>query len=459
DAAGDIYLNTENHGVFKFNGTSWIQESDAQVNAYQNKTSYFHIDNDGKRWLNNNINLSVNDNGTIQNTIISEQTIEYDKIENIRKDTDGTMYFITSSDRNVSVRATDGTWSSIAIPTLENFENATDILYLASNDVYLGTNIGYHYYDGSTWTFTNLGSCKGFTTDSQGRIIFTTTSRVRIIDTDGTVSEYTSINSPLSSNVITAYGVDANDNIWVGSSSFSGSNLIQMISPTSVWTEYDIMDYPVIERPTGGFHFDVNGNVWVSSMEGGVIKFDGVSWTNPILDNMSSLTNTNAFDIESDAMGRVYFSHEYGVTTLSDNGTWEEFSIANVPNESSSESSTIQFGDDGTLWWGSSKYGVFAYAGLISSNNQTEMKAVVEFSVYPNPTVDYTMLDFTLEEKAKVNVSIYNNLGQLIVNNNLGELYEGMFQKRIELNNLPTGNYLIQLRINDSFSTKKIVIR
>ncbi len=460
DADGDIYLNTENHGIFKFTGSSWVQESGPQVNAFRNKTSYLHIGNDGKRWLNNNIHLSVDDNGTIRNTIISEQTIEFDNIENIRKGMDGTMYFVTISDRNIAVKATDDTWSSLALPTLQSFEDVRDIMYLASDDIYLGTNVGLYYYNGSNWSYESIGSVEGFVTNSLGQVVFRTNSRIRVMEDGLLLTEYTSQNSPLASNLlILSHGVDANDNIWIGSSSWDGSSVIQMMTPSGVWTDYDVMDYPAIDRAVGNFHFDTNDNLWVPSGIGGVISFDGLSWTNPVIDNAASLMNTNVYDVESDASGKVYFSHEYGVTTLSNNGVWEELPIADVPNVISSETSTLEMADDGTLWWGSSVYGVFAYAGLINANESAEIKPAINFAVYPNPAVDYTIIDFVLEEKSNVDISIYNNLGQLISNNNLGELYEGTFQERIELNQLPSGSYLIQLRINHSFSTKKIIIR
>ena len=111
--------------------------------------------------------------------------------------------------------------------------------------------------------------------------------------------------------------------------------------------------------PRGDFHFDKNGNVWVPSNGVGAIKFDGTTFTNPFIGNLNLFDNYNAFSIESDAAGKMYFAHQYGVTTLL-NDEWEDLLIEDVPNENSSATAIIEFDDEGTLWWGSNRDGVFA---------------------------------------------------------------------------------------------------
>jgi ligand-binding sensor domain-containing protein len=465
DVEGSVYFNfqdfySQGNSIFKLENNAWMPYTDIQIETYGYNSSYYHIDDQNIRWLNNNIYLSANDNGSISSTSISSTSIEYDNVHDIHKGHNGDMFFIMNTSTNsIAVVDPDGNWSSFELPSnIYGWGYTGDILFLAADDVWLASPYdGLYHYDGNEWSLNELEGCNRFAIDSQGKIYVAATDRIYIVE-NGIVSEYNTSNSPiLALEIISGLGVDANDNLWIASFSWDGDNAIQKVAPDGNWTTYSDDDHPVIIRPEGDFHFDINGNVWVSAGIAGVIKFDGQDFTNPIQENISNLENYKAYSIESDSEGRMYFSHQYGVTTLLD-GEWKELFIDDVPPVSTSYSTSIKFDDAGTLWWASRAYGVFSYIPETTTATFSDFETEPDFSIYPNPADSYTVLDFTIKKRANVTACVYNNLGQLISSLDLGQLSKGTFQQTINLADFPNGFYSIRLQINDLSYTKKMII-
>jgi ligand-binding sensor domain-containing protein len=466
DVEGNVYFNFQDlhfqgyNSIFKLENNAWMPYTDIQIETYGFNSSYYHIDDQNIRWLNNNIYLSANDNGSISSTSISSTTIEYNNVYRIHKGLNGDMFFISFTSTNrIAVVDPDGNWSSFELPSSNNllaWPIAGDILFIAEDDIWLTSYEGLYHYDGNEWSLNEFEGCNRLALDSQGKIYVAATDRIYIIE-NGIISEYNTSNSVIAVlEVISGLGVDADDNLWIASFSWDGDNVIQKVAPNGSWTTYDGEDHPVIIRPEGDFHFDINGNVWISAQPG-VIKFDGQNFTNPIMDNISNLESYKAFSIESDSEGRMYFAHQYGVTTLLD-GVWEELLIDDVPHVNSSTRSNIKFDDAGTLWWASKGYGVFSYTPENTTSVFPEVTKTSNFSVYPNPTNNFTNLQFTANEKTKVKVYVYNNLGQVVSSFDFGIFNQGDFQQVIDLGNIPNGVYSIQLFLN-SFSSTKTVIK
>ncbi len=455
DTDGSIYFNTQYNGVFKLIDNEWIQEENAQTTAYEDQTSYLYIDEENNHWLNKNIHLSVNNNGNIQSTLISSTTLESNSLINIHKGENGAMYFMNYSNDNVAVLDTEGIWSFLPLPnTFSEFEGAEDMLVISENDIWIGTNLGLHHYDGNEWSFNDFGPCRSFALDSQGIIYVRTNSLIYIID-NGAVSAYDTSNSPLSGTYVSGHGIDANDNLWIAEGDI---NTIHKVSPDANWTTYTADDHPAINVPAGDFHFDINGNVWIPADIVGAIKFDGTNFSNLIAENISEVENYDVHSIQSDAEGKVYCAHQYGITIILDDELGESL-IEYVPNSFSSHESTIEMDNNGNLWWASSRYGVFLYTLGIMTSTESATETANDFTIYPNPAVGHTVIDFAIEEEANANVFVYNNLGQLITNTEIGQLMSGTHQHRLDLTNLPKGIYTVQLQINDITSVKRIIIQ
>ncbi len=458
DTDGNIYFNTLRDGIFKLVGDTWTQQVDAQTTAFDNKTPYFYIDAQNNRWMNSDIHLSVNKNGNIQTTTISQHTLSNNGIKKIRKSSNGTLYFLTNANEHLSVLAPNGNWSFFPL-----FDSSTpglfinDVLFLAENNILVASSLGLHHYNGTDWQLTSLDACRAFAVDSKGKIYIQASSKIYIL-ADGVISEYNTDNSPISSLIITGLGLDANENLWIASFDWDGNNAIQKVTADGSWTTFSGIDHPVINHPSGEFHFDNQGNVWVASGFTGAIRYDGTDWTNPLVENRDQIESTDVHAIEIDQTGKLYFSHQYGVTTLLED-QWDDLLIEEVPNESSSHRSDIEFDDAGNLWWGSSRYGLFAYTPESITSTFKPLESLIDFSLYPNPTVDFAILDFTLAETALVKMQVYNNLGQLQSQWDLGQLPVGDFRQSLELSHFQAGFYSVQLQIGEQSLSKTFMIQ
>lgn len=448
DLEGNIYFNTRRDGIFKLEGETWVAFQDINTN-------FFYIDQQGNNWLNNNIHLTVNENGNTRSTLISSFTIEYNSIYQITKGVNGSMYFITASDDNISVFDTNGNWSFLPLPSFaQSFESYQDVFAFSDEDIWLASDSGLFHYDGNEWTFNPLGACRSIAVDSQEKMYVRGASVIYIIE-DGAVSEYNTANSPLSAEYMAGHGVDAEDNLWIAEWEI---NTIHKVASDGTWTTYTAAEYPEIDRPSGDFHFDVNGNVWVPHDSFGALKFDGETWSNPFEGNVDQVANYQAHAIESDVAGKVYFAHQYGVTTLLE-GEWEDVLIKHIPNEFNSSNSTLKFDDEGTLWWGNNRgTGVFAYAKNNPTSISSQLKQNLDFSHYPNPSNDYILLNFTLQSKSVVKIAVFNQLGQLQSNLDLGQLPAGSFQQVVEVADLPSGFYLLRLEVNGQAFAKRMIV-
>ncbi|MFK8163978.1 MAG: T9SS type A sorting domain-containing protein [Lewinella sp.] len=459
DVEGGIYFSTLRNGIFKLENDTFVQQADAQAGAFSNMINFFHIDEENRRWMNRDIHLSENDNGVIRSALIAEHTLETNNVGNVHKGDNGKMYFITRSQENISVRDTDGTWSFLPKPpSATPFEFFNDILVLADDNILVATNRGFYQYNGSEWAFTSLDPCRQLDIDSQGKVYIRSDSIIYIMD-NGLLSEYNTGNSSLTSLPLSGQGIDANDNLWISSGDFELGNVIQTVSPDGSWTTYTAADHPVIKRPLGDFHFNNDGNVWIINEPAGALKFDGSTWTDPVREtDNGQITNRGVQSIQSDEDGKLYFAHEYGISTLL-NGEWENF-INEEVTTNNSQKSAIVFDDEGILWWANGRTGVFSFKPEVVSSNSSPLGAVAtRFSLYPNPAQTYTTLDFTTKTSANVKVAIFNQIGQLATVLDLGQMPEGTYQREINTDRLPKGFYTVQLQINNSSSTTKMIIR
>jgi hypothetical protein len=75
---------------------------------------------------------------------------------------------------------------------------------------------------------------------------------------------------------------------------------------------------------------------------------------------------------------------------------------------------------------------------------------------YPNPFNPVTQIEFVLEKNAKVQLSIYNILGQkldVLLNSNLTA---GVHRVQFDGRNLPSGIYFYQLRVGNQTQVRKM---
>ena len=78
-----------------------------------------------------------------------------------------------------------------------------------------------------------------------------------------------------------------------------------------------------------------------------------------------------------------------------------------------------------------------------------------KLNIFPNPSKDIVNINIELENRQNINVKIINSIGQTIMNES--KLYAKSYNKHVDLNNLPSGSYMISITSN-SLSIKELLI-
>ena len=75
---------------------------------------------------------------------------------------------------------------------------------------------------------------------------------------------------------------------------------------------------------------------------------------------------------------------------------------------------------------------------------------------FPNPFNPYTNFEISINTFSNIDLSLYDVLGSKIQSIYIGKLNAGKYHYTINNNNLPSGNYFIKLKVNNTIITKKI---
>ena len=77
--------------------------------------------------------------------------------------------------------------------------------------------------------------------------------------------------------------------------------------------------------------------------------------------------------------------------------------------------------------------------------------------VRPNPVTSNTLvLSVSVQQNLKTNVQVMGVDGKILVQQNIS-LASGMNTVSLNISNVPSGIYLVQVQLNDGFVTKKFI--
>ena len=119
-------------------------------------------------------------------------------------------------------------------------------------------------------------------------------------------------------------------------------------------------------------------------------------------------------------------------------------------NESIITSNMYYWKDE--IWHNTQK--TYYYYTRIPTSIDDVSTNVSKFDIFPNPASDKIYLNYTIQNNASTNISLYNSLGIKIMDfkpNNLNSNLE------IDISNLPSGIYFINLRTGSETITKQFV--
>ncbi len=102
----------------------------------------------------------------------------------------------------------------------------------------------------------------------------------------------------------------------------------------------------------------------------------------------------------------------------------------------------------------------FQYLPVISNcqvTNTREIYHIKETKAFPSPFENNFTLSFSLEEKVKVSIDLYDVLGKVVKNISNQTLSTGEHQVFVETNKLSTGIYFARIQAGDSVKTIRVV--
>ncbi len=372
---------------------------------------------------------------------------------------------------------------------LSNFVECIDTD--VNNNIWLGTSIGLQKFDGSNWiTYTTADglvndNVKVLTCANNGNIWVGTDFGSSQFD--GTSWHIYNNTNGLNSNQVKSIDEDANGGIWVGTnqgvSYFDGNSWVSYSSANLHWSGVNATA------------FDSNGDKWFATPLGGIVHFDGTTFTSHDTSNgllsqfvttlliddqdnkwvgtssgMSVFDATNTFftqhtrmyimpppdtlnpivDIAMDSYGRIWTAIYVGYLAVGgvamwDGNQWIDFDVSDGivgPNVKG-----LAIDSHENIWiatsTGVSKISAITSDVILIHNNG--------FDIFPNPSNNKIYI--TNETQKIQQLKIYNNLGDLVYENNSNLLHYS-----IDVSPFSKGLYYVNVLSSGSIFTKKIMV-
>jgi hypothetical protein len=214
---------------------------------------------------------------------------------------------------------------------------------------------------------------------------------------------------------------------------------------------------------------DVSGNKWIGT-SGGLVKFDDTNWTLYNTSN-SGLPYNSVSSIAIDGSGNKWMWTGVipfgwgarGVLTKFDGTNWTVYdkSDSDLPDN---VINSIVIDESGNKWIGTGSGGLAVYreGGPVAvKENQVQAglpRCFMLESNYPNPFNPVTVISWRLPVSSRVELTIYNTLGQKI--STLVSEKQSAGKHNVEWNaqGLPSGVYICCLGTETEFMARKVTL-
>ena len=369
--------------------------------------------------------------------------------------------------------------SNSGLPSNEVFAIAID----GNGTKWVGTDQGLASFDGTIWTvFDTTNSAlnasiidlividDGGTKWMEGLINYYDEDGVGLISFDGTSwVVYDSSNSGLPNNYITSIGIDNNGAKWIGTyggglASFDGID----------WVVYNRANSVLSDDRIASIAIEGDGTLWVGD-RCGLSSFDGTDWSSYYLPHVgwgaTSIASLAIDDSGTKWIGigfrdsNLGLFHGVGLCRY-DNENWVFYDTSNsgLPDD---YVSSIVIDADGNKWL-STTYAqfftvgsglvVYNESGVVGINTEEPSFRPVDFMLlqnYPNPFNPTTTISYALPEQSKVNLTVFDILGQELItlqeDVQAAGNYKLQWSGKDQLGNpVSTGVYFARLQVVDS---------
>ncbi len=327
---------------------------------------------------------------------------------------------------------------------------------------------------------------------------------------DGTTAtHYNPDNSPLKPpyNVIHDIYIDPSNVIWLA----VNGGLWEFEIGTDTWTFHNA-DLTGKYANVEAIEPDGQGGFWYGGSKISLMHFDGTSLTGYNTPD-SLLNKIQVTDLETDPWGNVWIgTFGHGLLRKDSDDHWYLYNGSNSVMKGNLVSS-LQYTPDSTLWVGTTGAGLYSYklgpwnhfgvySGHLPQNNvadlvwdnrntlwigmpnmglghhfvpiytppqdslfkdTTVVQDIMPFSgkinIYPNPANDVVHLDLDVPRSGSVLLSIFDSKGRLLKEYIPGFLPSGQSIIDVDVSDLPSGYYYLQLFLNGERGGKMLQIR
>ncbi|MEM6800970.1 MAG: two-component regulator propeller domain-containing protein [Bacteroidota bacterium] len=395
-----------------------------------------------------------------QNTILPSN-----EIRSLSFDYQGNLWVATAQGL---AKRSDSLWSltpSFSGIGLDSDFTSTVSYFDGGNSIWVGTQLyGVFKLDGANWVqqgpaFTGV---KDLLNDPDDASIWVASENgLRKFDSNANAWTVFNDSTPrFPSPFVTAVKKGPQGNIWVGTYPFGS------YPGGLAW--YDGVNWFTINRSDGlpnslinDFTFDQQGKLWIAT-DLGVVKQNANSWQT-FTPNNSALPNIKVNTIELDSLGNIWAGTEGGIGVNTSRG-WTNFKTSNsgLPDNRIRD---IVIDIDGTAWI-ATQNGVAHFDRILNTSTSIDTDlADVGHQLkgpFPNPirSGESFFLDLELAFPADVELSLLNLKGQVLKRGFVATKGQLQIHQEIEWSaGLAKGFYLLQVKLENAQSTRKILIQ
>jgi uncharacterized delta-60 repeat protein len=257
---------------------------------------------------------------------------------------------------------------------------------------------------------------------------------------------------------------------------------------TEQWSKFYNGTGSVINDFLTAMTLDANNNIYVTGASGGfpsgfadsnyaTIKYNSsgeLQWVATYSGPNNSIDVSRAIFVDNSQ--NVYItgtsfggsSDDYVSIKYNPNGTTAWIMSYNGPAGQSDYSTSIIADNSGNAFvtgrsmgsgtdfdYATIKYGDLVGINPVSANIPQSFNL---YQNYPNPFNPTTKIRFDIPEKTNAGLVVYNNIGQLVVKEDLGNLSPGVYEYTLSAANLSSGVYFYTLNANQFIQTKKMIL-
>jgi len=436
--SGDLWLSTGGGMLAKFDGADFVRYDPGIIYPGRNLIHCFEFDDDGTLWIGSKYEGLIKFDGESYTRIDVSSSPLRPVIfpRGMEIDSEGSLWFGTNT--NLTQIDKDDRWEAFYeiddVTTLDF--RVRDIVRDFSGNQWLGFGMSDTCLLKNTpvdkevikWSEMPIDSWLNdiFCFDRKGNLWLGTTG-AGIFKYDGNGWEqFTTMNSPLKSNIVLSLIVDENDNLWGGVGETDAEMKLGCLFKYNgtTWTIYTPHNSGLPTHVPAKLAFDSKGYLWINCWDfraepnphdsGGLTKFDGTTWETYNMSNSgipSNAMHSLAID-KNDHLWLGTFDRYVGPTHFDGESGWTTYNVRNsgiaynVVND-------MAFDYDKNLIW----FGHLQSSGLSRASYDFSLGSGIggiepgrKVDIYPNPVADYLSIN---SKEAMTTLTVYDLSGRV----------------------------------------------